>query len=212
MKRFIISAGIVLFLFLFHRTKAQEFSTRLEMEFKKEFLKDFDFSIVPEFRFFEDFTLDEYMVDGVLDYKLFKFLEFSAAYRYNVNLKDKDNEVLNRFAFSTQGKKEINRFETSLRFRVTNYIDPEDEDDAGWVLRPRFKLEYDIDNNKITPFTSYELFRNAGGNGFYKGRLDVGAKRNVADYHRVGLYYRLHDYFSDKLSQHNLGIEYRFKF
>ena len=211
MKRLIIFAGTLLFMVSFQHTKAQEYGTWVELEFKKELLKDFEFSVKPEFRFREDFTLDEYMFDGVLDYEPFKFLEFSAAYRYNVNLKNDENEVLHRFAFDTEGKKEIDRFEASLRFRITNYIDPEDEDDEGLVLRPRIKLEYDIDNNKIEPFSSYELFRNSGGSGFYKGRFDVGATRNIGDHHRVGLYYRLQDYFSDRLSHHILGIEYRFE-
>lgn len=212
MKHLIIFFGIVLFLFSFHRIKAQEYGTWFELEIQKEILKDLEFSIVPEFRFQQDFTLDEYMIDAVLQYEPFKILEFSASYRFNVDLKNKENETLSRFAFDTEGKKEIERFEASLRLRFTNYVDPIDEDDEGWVLRPRFKLEYDIDNNRITPFASYELFRNTGGNGFYKGRFDIGATRDVGDYHRVGLYYRLQDYFSDKLSQHILGIEYRFEF
>ena len=46
----------------------------------------------------------------------------------------------------------------------------------------------------------------------YKQRFDIGVQRKIGDYHRVGLYYRLQDYFNDKTSVNILGIDYRFKF
>ena len=70
----------------------------------------------------------------------------------------------------------------------------------------------DIPDNKIKPYLSYELFRNTTDKEFDKSRLDLGATRKIGDLHRIGLYYRLQDYFNDKSSIHILGINYRLKF
>ena len=70
-------------------------------------------------------------------------------------------------------------------------------------------MEYNIKGNKITPFVSYELFRNLNENEFDKGRFDIGATRELGKIHRVGIYYRLQDYFSDRNSLNIPGIEYR---
>ena len=195
---------------LFVQGKTKKFGTWVELEFSKEFLKDFEFSVVPEVRFQDDYSVDEYMFDGVLSYEPLKFLKFSAAYRINTNVKKKGDETAHRLAFDVQVKKEIGRLEASLRTRFTNYTDQSD-DDPGNYFRPRLKLEYDIKGNKIRPFTSFELFRNITSKEFQKERFDIGFTRKFGKIHRVGLYYRLQDYFSDRNSINILGIEYRLK-
>lgn len=192
------------------QAKTKQFGTWVELEFSKSFFKDFEFSVVPEIRFQDDFSVDEYMVDGVLSYEPLKFLKFSAAYRINTNVKKKEDETMRRLAFTVQAKKELGRVEASLRTRFTNYTDQVD-DDPGNFFRPRFKLEYDIKGNKIRPFTSYELFRNTTAKEFQKGRFDLGFTRKMGSRHRIGFYYRLQDYFSDRNSIHIIGIEYRLK-
>ena len=192
------------------QAKTKEFGTWIELEFSKEFLKDFEFSIVPEIRLQDDFTVDEYMFDGVLSYEPWKFLKFSAAYRINTNVKKKEDETTHRLAFDVQGKKDVGRFEASLRARYTNYTDQLD-DVPGKFIRPRIKLEYDIKGNKLRPFASYELFRNITEKDFQKARFDVGFTRKIGKIHRVGMYYRLQDYFSVRKSVHILGLEYRLK-
>ena len=190
--------------------KTKKFGTWIELEFSKEFLKDFEFSFVPEIRLQDNFALDEYMFDGVLSYEPWKFLKFSAAYRIKTNVKKKEDETNHRLAFDVHGKEKVGRMEASLRVRYTNYTDQLD-DAPGIFLRPRIKLEYDIKGNKIRPFASYELFRNITDKDFQKARFSVGFTRKMGSIHRVGMYYRLQDYFSVRNSVHILGIEYRLK-
>lgn len=210
MRRFVLVALMVCLALFSAKAKTKEFGTWIEFEVSKSFLKDFEFSIIPEIRLQDDFSVDEYMFDGVLSYEPLKFLKFSAAYRINTNVKKKQDETVHRLAFDVQAKKELGRLEASLRTRFTNYTDQVD-DDPGNFFRPRLKLEYDIKGNKIRPFTSYELFRNTTAKEFQKARFDIGFTRKIAKSHRVGLYYRLQDYFSDRNSIHILGIEYRLK-
>lgn len=193
-------------------SKTKKYGTWIEFEFSKEFLDKFELSFIPEIRFQDDFTVDEYMFDGKLTYSPIKFLDLAAIYRVKTNIKNKGNETLGRFAFDATLEKELGRFQVSLRGRFTNYLELEEDDSDKKYFRPRLKLEYDIKGNKIRPFVSYELFRNLNDKEFDKSRITIGATRKIGDLHRVGMYYRLQDYFSDKNSIHILGLEYRLKF
>ncbi|HKJ78176.1 MAG TPA: DUF2490 domain-containing protein [Prolixibacteraceae bacterium] len=190
--------------------KSKDFGTWIELEFTKEFLKDFEFSLIPEIRFEDNFKLDEYMIEGELGYEPFKFLDFSVAYRLGTNVKNGEDEREQRFALDVGLENDFDRLEVSLRNRFTKSMESDDED-PGFYYRPRVKLEYNIKGNKITPFASYELFRNLDHNEFDKQRFDVGATREIAKIHRVGIYYRLQDYIYDRSSIHIVGIEYRLK-
>ena len=151
------------------------------------------------------------MVEGKLTYEPFSFLDIAASYRINTEVKNKGNENYYRWAFDGQLQRDFNRFEGSVRGRVTNYTDSSEEN-PGTYFRPRTKLKYDIKNNKVEPYISYELFRNMTEAEWHKSRFDAGFTRDIGDLHRIGLYYRLHNYFDDKASVHILGIDYRLKF
>ena len=96
-------------------------------------MKDFEFSIVPEVRFQDDYSVDEYMFDGVLSWEPVKFLKLAAAYRINTNIKNKADETTHRLAFDAQAKKELGRVEASLRARFTNYTDQADDAQAAGI-------------------------------------------------------------------------------
>ncbi len=190
--------------------KTEKFGTWIELEFRKDFMKQFSFSVVPEFRFQDQFNLDEYMIQGKLEYEPFSFLSLAGTYRLGTEIKKNDNLNYNRIAFDLQASHEIDRFEASFRARYTNTSDFQ-EDEQGKYIRPRFKLEYNIKGNKITPFASYELFHNLNDKELKKSRIDLGFTRKIGDLHRIGLYYRFNNYFTDKNSIHIAGIEYRLK-
>lgn len=203
---------VLSFIGLCSYSKTKKYGTWVELEFSKEFLDNFEVSFIPEIRFQDDFTVDEYMFDGKLTWSPFKFLDLAAIYRINTNIKNKGNETIGRFAFDATLEKKLGRFEASLRGRYTNYLELEEDDSDKKYFRPRLKLEYDIKGNKIRPFVSYELFRNLNDKKFDKSRVSIGATRKIGDLHRVGTYYRLQNYFSNKNSVHIVGLEYRLKF
>ncbi len=191
--------------------KTEKFGTWFELEFTKKFFKRFEFSIIPEIRLQDDFTVDKYQFDGRLGYEPFKFLEFGVAYRIRTNVKKKENVITNRWVFDTSVKTDIGRFRPSFRTRITYLNDEEKENKKVTIIRPRVKLVYDIKGNKLTPFVSYEVFHNLAKKGYIKGRLDVGVSRKMGKFHRLAIFYRLQDYYSDRTSMHILGIDYRFK-
>lgn len=91
-----------------------EFETWLELEFTKTFLKKFEFSLIPEIRWHDDFTIDKYQFDGRLAYEPVKFIELAAAYRIKTNVKNKGDEVTHRLVLDAKISKNFNRIETSF--------------------------------------------------------------------------------------------------
>jgi hypothetical protein len=191
--------------------KTERFGTWIELEFRKDFLERFSFSLSPEIRLQDQFKPDEFLLQGKLSYEPISLIKFAAAYRVNTERKKRGNVTFYRYAFDAHIKKDIGRFEAALRGRYTNFSETYEVTSEKFI-RPRAKLEYDIKGNKIRPFISCELFRNTTKKETHKIRYEVGFTRKLKGPHRIGLYFRLHDYFTDKASIHILGIKYRMKF
>jgi hypothetical protein len=212
MKRFLLSVVIFLLYFSVVQAKTEKFGTWIEVDVTKKFLKKFEFSIIPELRLQDDFTVDEYIFEGKLGYGPFKFLDLAAAYRINTNVKNSGNEVSQSAVFDVTGKTDYKRFKGSLRARFTNDTDGGDVPWTSFYFRPRAKIVYNIKGIKAEPYVSYEVFHSFREKEYYKGRFDVGLSRKFNKKHEAGLYYRLNDYYSDQSSIHILGINYGFKF
>jgi hypothetical protein len=212
MKKLQIIFIFILLINSFHSVaKTERFGTWLEFEIRKDFLKNFAFSITPELRFQDQFNLDEYMVQGKLSYQPLQFLSLAGSYRLGTEIKSKGNVNYSRIALDAQASQKFDRFEAALRTRYTNSSDSQ-EDEAGKYFRPRISLDYNIKGHKIAPFVSYELFHNLNTKEAQKSRMDIGFSRSIGKLHRIELYYRLNDYFTDKQSIHILGFGYRLRF
>ena len=202
---------LVLFLcFFFSGFSQSNFGTWVEIEISKKIVKDVDFSFIPEVRFNNDFSVDEYILEGKVNYEPFKFFEIGGAYRYNTEIKNKGNEVSHSAVLDLTGKTGFERFDASLRARFTN--DADGDELRTFYFRPRAKISYNIKGSKLEPYVNYELFINLRENDLYKQRFDIGVQRKLGNFHRIGFYYRLQDYLNDKTSLNILGIDYRFKF
>lgn len=212
MRRFLLFVIILFISFSVVQAKTEKFGTWIELTFTKKFLKDFEFSIIPEFRLQDDFTLDEYIFEGKLGYGPYKFLDLAVSYRYNTNVKNNGNEVSQYMVFDVTGKTEYKRFDGSLRARFTNDSDGGEIQWESFFFRPRVKIGYNIKNWKTDPYISGEFFYDLKNAEFYKGRFDIGVSRKLGKYHEVGMYYRLQDFYSNKNSINILGINYGFKF
>jgi hypothetical protein len=204
---------LILLSFLQVHAKTKRFGTWIEAKFSKDIFKKLEFTLAPELRLQDDFTVDEYLMDGDLTFKPVDFLRLSAAYRYLINVKKSENEHYHRFALDAMGKKEWKRLEGSLRFRLTNYPEFEaNNNDKNEYLRYRLKFEYDIRKCKLRPFTSYELFYLLADKALTKSRFDIEGSYKISDNSRLGLYYRLETHFDGEDAIHILGIAYDLDF
>ncbi|MCY1722011.1 DUF2490 domain-containing protein [Prolixibacteraceae bacterium Z1-6] len=209
MKRIIVFALALVSVFSVS-AKTEKFGTWIELEFTKEFLKKFEFSIIPDFRLQDDFTLDKYQFDAKLAYEPFQFFEVAAAYRIKTNVKSKKNEVTHRLVLDATAKTDVGKFTPSFRTRFVTYNDVDGE--RVNVIRPRVKVAYDIKGNKFTPYTRYEMYYDLVNNKLYRGRFDIGFTRKMGKLHRIGIYYRLQHFTEDDQNSFSIiGIDYRLK-
>lgn len=209
MKRIIVFALALVSVFSVS-AKTEKFGTWIELEFTKEFLKKFEFSIIPDFRLQDDFTLDKYQFDAKLAYEPFQFFEVAAAYRIKTNVKSKENEVTHRLVLDATAKTDVGKFTPSFRTRFVTYNDVDGE--RVNVIRPRVKVAYDIKGNKFTPYTRYEMYYDLVNNKLYRGRFDIGFTRKMGKLHRIGIYYRLQHFTEDDQNSFSIiGIDYRLK-
>jgi len=190
--------------------KTESFGTWIELEFRKDFLERFAFSLSPEIRLQDRFNPDRFLLQGQLSFQPVSLIELAASYRVETERKTGGNVAASRYAFDAHIKKDLSRFEVAFRGRLTNYSE-EKEDDYETFLRPRVKIEYDIKGSKIKPYVSCELFHNAIRKETQKLRYDVGFTRKIGGSHRIGGYLRLNDYFTEKASIYIVGIGYRLR-
>jgi hypothetical protein len=212
MKRLVLLVFILIVGFSVAYSKTEKFGAWIEVDVAKKFLKNFEFSFIPELRLQDDFTVDEYIFEGKLSYEPVKFLDLAVAYRYDTNVKKSDDEVSQSAVFDVTAKTEYKRFKCSLRARFTNDTEGGDVPWSSYYFRPRAKIAYNLKGIKIEPYVSYEVFHSFSEHEYFKGRFDVGFSRKFGKNHEAGLYYRLNDYFSEASSIHILGINYGFKF
>lgn len=187
------------------------FKIRTSTELSFEPIKKLKLNFIPEFRFDDAFSLDEYLLEGEAVYKPVKFLALGATYRFVADLKkSKDTEYYNRFAFSVTAKKEFKNIESAFRLRYTNDAD----DDIGNIqfLRYKASLNYDIPKNKITPFIAVEAFQRLSDGDLYKMRYSTGVDYKLFKKNFIKLSYKLDYYQKEYKNNHILSVGYKVKF
>ena len=204
-------------------------STWIELGFSKKIVKNLKVEFNPELRFFNDFKMDSYILEGGLSYKLHDYLTVAGYYRYENTNDYKPNrevyvwEASNRFAFDAKTGFDIQRFDVSFRLRYTNgaEVDRPDEERLSF-LRYRTKIDYDIKGSKFIPYASLEAFHDLKENYFDKIRYTGGLAYPLNNDNELSLFYRLQDCLEDpsidealvdkKESMHIIGIGYSLKF
>lgn len=201
-------------------------NTWVELEFSKKIIKNLKVEFNPELRFYEDFRMDTYILEGGLSYKLHQYLTVAGYYRYENTNDYKPNrdvyvwEPSNRYAFDAKTDVDINRFNIAFRLRYTNgaEINNPDEDRYSF-FRYRGKVDYDIKGSKIIPSVSVEAFHELKENYFDKMRYTGGLAYPLNKNNELSLFYRLQDYLElensldeKKESMNIIGVGYSLKF
>ncbi len=207
--------GILLLLTTGFGTFAQEVDNELQMRTKMDVsfkpLKKVKITLSPELRFEDSFSLDKYLLEGELEYKILSILDVGASYGFVGNLrKEKDTEYFNRYAFYATAAEKFKRFEPSFRLMYSNYAD-DDADDKKF-LRYKAGLKYDIRNCKITPWAAAQFFQSLDEGGLQKIRYALGANYKLSQKNTLGLNYKLDYYRTEYRNRHIISLNYKIKF
>jgi len=206
---------ITLLFFASTKNQAQEietdFQTRTALDLSFKPIKNLQLSFTPELRFDENFSLDKYVFEGGAEYKVLKFLELGATYRFGINPRDgKDTQYANRYSFSATAKKEFNRFQPAFRLSYTN--DADDEVSNEKFLRYKASLDYNIRKSKITPFVGVEAFQRLSDADLYKMRYSAGLDYKLVKKNYLGVNYKFDYYQNEYKNRHIFSVGYKIKF
>jgi len=186
--------------------------TWYELEVSKKIGDNFEIFIAPEFRFSEDFELDEYFFEPGVEYKFNDYFALGGSYRLGNNQNKKgEDRWYGRFAFDAKTGYEWKNLQAKLRLRYTN-SDDFTEDVKTSYFRTKFDLEYAIKKLNLEPYIAYELYRDLDAGEYSKARWESGLQYKINRHHRVGAYFRLNEYLhSDKESIKIIGLSYKLK-
>lgn len=184
-----------------------EYRTSFKLSFKP--LKQLKLNFVPEIRFNDDFSVDQYQFEVGLVYKPAKILYLSGGYRFVVNSRDeKSTEYLHRYEIGASLKKDFDRFEPELRFQFTNYAD---DDIKNKYLRYKAALGYNIKDCRLTPTLSAELFQQLSEKILYKVRYKLMLEYKVLKNNYIRASYRLDYYIHENKNKHIFSLGYKIK-
>lgn len=170
------------------------------LEYKLD--KKWTFSLEEQLRLKENISVvDEYFTQFNTEYKLFKDFKLAGGLRY---IRQNDNQgniqgYENHFRFNIDAtyKHDIADFTLGYRLRYQNKnelgVSEEDGDYANQNIRLKASIEYNINNWKLDPKFSAELFNHfekEDDNGFSKYRLTLGTDYKMKNFGKIGIFYR----------------------
>lgn len=212
-------AGLILILlFSGQLVQSQEVENTVENDFEYrtyfkstfKLAKKLKLNVVPEVRFNDDFSVDEYLLETELKYKPIKYLTLGGGYRFIINPRNvKSTEYLHRYEFSAMLRKKFNDFRPALKVSYTNYADDDAEDN---FLRYKALVDYDIPKCKFTPTIGAELFHQLSSGDLYKVRYGVGVDYKLFKKNFLEVSYKMDYYLKEYKNKHIISIGYKLKF
>lgn len=187
----------------------QDFQSRSFVSITYKPIKKLKFSVTPELRMDETFSVDKYFIEADAQYKLVKFASLGASYRFVVNPREvKETEYLNRFAIHLKLSQKVERFKFSLKTSFTNYNDDLTIDK---YLRYKLKAEYNIPKLPLIPFVAAEAFHQISYSQFSKMRYATGMEYKFSKHHALDVSYKLDYYLLQYQNRHILSLGYTYK-
>lgn len=212
-EHFKVGICISILSFLFCATGvAQEVDNQLHSRFSTELsykpFKKVSLDFIPEVRFEDGFSLDKYLVEVDLSYKVNSFISTSLLYRF-VGDRNKDLEIdyKNMFGAYVVFKQDLNRFKGSLRLRYSCYYDEGSATDQ--TLRYKFQVKYNIKKCKITPLVVVEPFQSISSGQLEKMRYAAGLRYKLNKHNEVGFDYKLDYYMLEYTNRHIVNFVYK---
>lgn len=203
------------FLLLLSPSYGQEvdniFQSRFSTELSYKPFKKVTLELIPEVRMDDSFTLDKYLIEADLSYKVNSFLSTSMLYRFVGNRdKELDIDYLNMIGAYVVLKQNLNRFKGSFRLRYSCYYD--DGLTSLHFLRYKFQIKYNIKKCKITPLVVVEPFQSLSSGQLVKMRYAAGVRYKIDKNNAIGFDYKFDYYMLEYTNRHIVNLVYKHSF
>lgn len=218
----------------------QDFGSVLGLTVNKKLSKRVSIDLQEEWRTRDDFSkIERFSSTLGLNYKLNNTFDLGAGYNlinfHNelTSVVHKDWEVRHRWFIDITGKKDVNKWEFSLRerFQQTYRMGVGEQYDKNrpslkMMLLSQIQAVYKL-NDKWTPYFSAEVFdplNNPSNNDVEKLRFTLGANYKLNKHSSLNVFYRFDDFLDahefgykdidngDNNGRHYLGAIYSFSF
>lgn len=189
-------------------------ATWFEFGLSKKISKNIKLEFTPELRYFEDFKLDSYILEGGVYYKVHKYLSIGSLYRFENEYKAKKAmfSPSHRGEFFAATGFDYNRFKLQFRVLYVNDlgIAPATNNEASY-FRYRAKLEYGFKSTHLTTYISSELYHDLILKEIDKQRYTLGIAYTLRKKSEIGLFYRIQYRPIEEITEPILGVGYEIK-
>ena len=211
---FLIVLNFLLILSLKGKAQSEEvenkFNSWISADIKYNISKKLQLTVTPELRLSSNFELNKTLLEGGLKYEALKYLDISGGYRFTID-NSNENDYWQRFFVELGTSKKLKRFKTKLQVKYTNETKFNSEKQENY-LRYKGGIEYNIPDNKLTPFISLEAFNSMDDQIIEKFRYYIGAEYKINKHNRIEAGYKLDYYMTKYQNTHILKLGYIYKF
>jgi len=199
--RFVVFPALVAGLLVSTQLKGQQNDAGLwaSVSFEAKVAKRLSAKISEEFRFYENISeLGTSFTEACLEYKINKYLQVSANYRFTQRKRlDDYYSFRHRIYVDVKYSKKLKPFELSWRGRFQDqYSDIGRASDGGvaeYYFRNKFSLKWDLDK-AYSPYLSFELFSPLDYprySVFDNLRATAGIEYSISKHQKIDLYYMI---------------------
>jgi hypothetical protein len=224
LKRLIPTAILAFFALFQAHSQETNYGLWAGAELKKELFDRLEVTLAPEVRTTDRFsTLDEMLVDAIVDFEAIKYLTVFGSYRISQFYDDKkdDRFIKQRFTAGLKSKVKLSRFRLGYQFRFQNDLLSKYTQGENLTvernLRNKLSISYNIPKSKLTPYLSGELFYDISPEKqreFNKYRLRLGSTIPFSKRKAIEVFIQFQQQMNAKKNdrQYTLGLFYSFEF
>jgi hypothetical protein len=199
-----------------------DFGIWLGIDIRHQIIKNLDVTLAGCMRTFNKTSqVEQYFVEGGLQYKFTKNLSTAVSYRLVNTLEDNSSYYFRHKLFlDLKGSLPVNKFDLSLRIRMQRttrtYIEDSKDLDSEYAGRVKLKAEYNLSSFPVVPYLYMESFSpvfSGSRLSMSKTRYSAGAQLKITRNSSIEAEYIFQRDFQPKISnEHIVSLNYKIKF
>jgi hypothetical protein len=199
-----------------------DFRLRAGLNVQKDFTKKLSASIENEYRFNNNLTTYQALIEPSVSYDIIKSISIGAEWRIML-----DQDLKRYISYKQRGalflrlKKSLGDFDvkyrTAIQFGFDDLANNTSNNRKKIINRNSFSIDYNLFGTKFVPFAGYEFFyhvNNPNGGIINQSRLKLGTSYRISKTSEISAYYIFENEFNIAypVDAHIVGFAYGYKF